>query len=229
MATGSTQSDFQSFFQIGGIHGLPNKPWDGAVGSQPWDPNSQWGGYCTHGSVLFPTWHRPYVMLYEVHNPVPSSTIVPDISNASHPQQIMQKHAVEVAAKYMVDNASWVAAAANIRQPYWDWAANAVPPDQVIAMKQVTITGPNGSKITVDNPLYHYKFNPIDPSFPRPYNGWPTTLRQPTSSRPNATDNVSRLKKYISMFCLLVFGINCLTIVYYARPNQISRLARIVC
>lgn len=23
-------------------------------------------GYCTHGSVLFPTWHRPYVVQYEV-------------------------------------------------------------------------------------------------------------------------------------------------------------------
>ncbi|KAH9476336.1 prephenate dehydrogenase (NADP(+)) [Psilocybe cubensis] len=176
MASGTSQSDFQSFFQIGGIHGLPNKPWDGAVGSQPWDPNTQWGGYCTHGSVLFPTWHRPYVMLYE---------------------QIMQKHAAEVAAKYTVDTASWVEAAANIRQPYWDWAANAVPPDQVIAMKQVTITGPNGNKITVDNPLYHYKFNPIDSSFPRPYSRWPTTLRQPTSTRPDATDNVTRLKNVL--------------------------------
>ncbi|PPQ85895.1 hypothetical protein CVT25_015834 [Psilocybe cyanescens] len=176
MATGSPQSDFQSFFQVAGIHGLPNTAWDGAVGSKPFDPNSQWGGYCTHGSVLFPTWHRPYVMLYE---------------------QIMQKHAAEVAAKYTVDKASWVEAAANIRQPYWDWAVNAVPPVEVIALKQVQITGPNGSKITVDNPLYHYKFNPIDRSFPSPYSGWPTTLRQPTSSRPNATDNVTRLKNVL--------------------------------
>ena len=61
------QNIIQSFFQVAGIHGLPNQPWDGVVGSTPFDPNSgQWGGYCTHGSVLFPTWHRPYVMLYEV-------------------------------------------------------------------------------------------------------------------------------------------------------------------
>lgn len=26
---------------------------------------SNWGGYCRHGSQLFPTWHRPYVMLIE--------------------------------------------------------------------------------------------------------------------------------------------------------------------
>ena len=23
-------------------------------------------GYCTHGSILFPTWHRPYLSLFEV-------------------------------------------------------------------------------------------------------------------------------------------------------------------
>lgn len=61
------QDNTQSFFSVGGIHGLPNIPWDGATGNPPFNPDSnQWGGYCTHGSVLFPTWHRPYVMLYEV-------------------------------------------------------------------------------------------------------------------------------------------------------------------
>jgi hypothetical protein len=58
------QSDLISFFQISGIHGLPYVPWDGGD-SQPVSTNG-WEGYCTHGSVLFPTWHRPYMMLYEV-------------------------------------------------------------------------------------------------------------------------------------------------------------------
>ena len=63
----SNQPDIQSFFSVGGIHGLPFQPWDGVLGNRPFNPNSnQWGGYCTHGSTLFPTWHRPYVMLYEV-------------------------------------------------------------------------------------------------------------------------------------------------------------------
>lgn len=62
----TTQAEVKSFFQVGGIHGLPYVPWDGVTGDQPFDPNNQWGGYCTHGSVLFPTWHRPYVLLYEV-------------------------------------------------------------------------------------------------------------------------------------------------------------------
>ncbi|KAF9560844.1 tyrosinase [Agrocybe pediades] len=177
MYTSTTQSDFQSFFQVGGIHGLPNTPWDGAVGSKPWNPNTQWGGYCTHGSVLFPTWHRPYVMLYE---------------------QILQKHAVDIAATYTVNQDSWKTAAANLRQPYWDWAANAVPPAEVISLTKVTITGPNGTRISVDNPLYHYRFHPIDPSFYRPFNQWQTTLRQPNSTRPTATDNVSRLRSVLS-------------------------------
>ena len=58
-----SQSDVTSFFQVGGIHGLPFTPWDDANGKSL--GNNQWGGYCTHGSVLFPTWHRPYVLLYE--------------------------------------------------------------------------------------------------------------------------------------------------------------------
>ena len=62
MSAETSQDNIQSFFQVAGIHGLPYIPWDGVTG----DPDAQWAGYCTHGSVLFPTWHRPYVMLYEV-------------------------------------------------------------------------------------------------------------------------------------------------------------------
>jgi tyrosinase len=60
-----SQSDIISHFGIGGIHGLPFKEWDGAGGNKPVS-GSDWSGYCTHGSMLFPTWHRPYVALYEV-------------------------------------------------------------------------------------------------------------------------------------------------------------------
>lgn len=59
-----------------GIHGLPPVPWDG-VGSntlvdteppekRPKAPTNPNGGYCTHGSILFPTWHRVYIMMMEV-------------------------------------------------------------------------------------------------------------------------------------------------------------------
>ncbi|KAF9531510.1 tyrosinase [Crepidotus variabilis] len=170
------QANVQSFFQIGGIHGLPYVPWNGATGSKPFDPNTTWGGYCTHGSVLFPTWHRPYLMLYE---------------------QIIQAQAVRIAATYTVDQAAWKQAANDLRQPYWDWAANSVPPAEVISSKQVSITGPDGKKHTVDNPLYHYTFHPVDPSFPAPYRNWKTTLRWPNNSTSSATDNVTRLQSIL--------------------------------
>jgi tyrosinase len=59
------QSNQLSQFGLGGIHGLPNVQWGGSGGTEPVSQD-QWGGYCTHGNVLFPTWHRPYVALYEV-------------------------------------------------------------------------------------------------------------------------------------------------------------------
>jgi tyrosinase len=62
----ASQSDPVSHFGIGGIHGLPYARWEGSGDTNP-VPGSQLGGYCTHGTVLFPTWHRPYVALYEVN------------------------------------------------------------------------------------------------------------------------------------------------------------------
>ena len=43
-----------------GIHGYPNTAWDGVTG------NGGGVGFCTHGSILFPVWHRPYLALFEV-------------------------------------------------------------------------------------------------------------------------------------------------------------------
>lgn len=60
----TNQTDPLSYFQIAGIHGYPEVPWDGVVGT----PDPPWVGYCTHGAVVFPTWHRPYMALYEVRS-----------------------------------------------------------------------------------------------------------------------------------------------------------------
>jgi tyrosinase len=48
----------QSFFRLGGLHG---EPFRGAG----WGNASYWGGYCNHGNVLFPTWHRVYLVKLE--------------------------------------------------------------------------------------------------------------------------------------------------------------------
>ena len=46
--------DPRSFFMLGGYHG---EPFRGAG----WGSSAYWGGYCNHGNVLFPTWHRVYL------------------------------------------------------------------------------------------------------------------------------------------------------------------------
>lgn len=50
--------DPKSFFMLGGFHG---EPFRGAG----WGNSSYWGGYCNHGNVLFPTWHRAYLVKLE--------------------------------------------------------------------------------------------------------------------------------------------------------------------
>jgi tyrosinase len=51
-------TDPNSFFVIGGYHG---EPFRGAG----WGSAAYWGGYCNHGNVLFPTWHRAYLLRVE--------------------------------------------------------------------------------------------------------------------------------------------------------------------
>ena len=55
---GLPPTDLNSFFVIGGYHG---EPFRGAG----WGSSAYWGGYCNHGNVLFPTWHRAYLARLE--------------------------------------------------------------------------------------------------------------------------------------------------------------------
>jgi len=50
--------DPRSFFMLGGYHGEPFR-------GGGWGSSSYWGGYCNHGNVLFPTWHRVYLVKLE--------------------------------------------------------------------------------------------------------------------------------------------------------------------
>ena len=55
-----------------GIHCYPLVGWDGErPGPNPNEPDP--GGYCTHNMVTFPTWHRPYMLLYEVSIQAPKN------------------------------------------------------------------------------------------------------------------------------------------------------------
>jgi tyrosinase len=49
-------------FALPGIHGRPYIDWNSVAGV----PGQHWDGYCTHNSILFAPWHRPYLALYEV-------------------------------------------------------------------------------------------------------------------------------------------------------------------
>ncbi|KAM0295252.1 hypothetical protein HYE67_000285 [Fusarium culmorum] len=61
--------DDDSFFKIAGYHGEP------FVSEDPTDPD-WWGGYCQHQTVLFPTWHRAYLLRLEnaLRNALPEAT-----------------------------------------------------------------------------------------------------------------------------------------------------------
>ncbi|KAF7957392.1 hypothetical protein EAE96_002977 [Botrytis aclada] len=163
------QSDIRSWYQIAGIHGRPYLPYDGVQGTSG-DENN---GYCTHVSILFPTWHRPYLALYE---------------------QILHSVVEFIAAQFPAgaERDRYTAAAANFRIPYWDWAVvpptgeSVLPPS--VSTPTVTVNGPAGVQ-TISNPLFSYHFNPLDPSeLPdAPFSQFPQTLRYPTSNDASAT------------------------------------------
>jgi len=152
------QNETLSWFQIGGIHGLPYTAWDSSSSLSGGKFSNT--GYCTHSSVLFPTWHRPYVALFE---------------------QALQAQAKEIATEYTTDRSGWEEAAATLRSPFWDWAHYAIPPPEVYDIEKfqnVTITTPQGTK-EFPNTLLGYRFHPIDSSFGGDFSKWENTTRWP--------------------------------------------------
>ncbi|KAJ7755497.1 photo-regulated tyrosinase [Mycena metata] len=171
--TGHDQKNVKSHFQVAGVHGRPYVQWNNSGGTDPIQPPADgWDGYCFHGSVLFPNWHRPYVAAYE---------------------QILQNWAISIASKYTTpDKAAWQEAALAFRLPYWDWMlpqTEGVPPDQVLTQGQVSIIASNGSTVLVPNPIIAYRFGavpPLNSVFEKNFATWPTTLRCPDSALPQA-------------------------------------------
>ncbi|HEX6667594.1 MAG TPA: tyrosinase family protein [Solirubrobacterales bacterium] len=53
-------TDPQSYFVLGGYHGEPFRGAGWGMGDAIF-----WGGYCHHGNVLFPLWHRAYLYALE--------------------------------------------------------------------------------------------------------------------------------------------------------------------
>lgn len=134
------QSQLTSYYQISGIHGRPYVPWDNVQSG-----NGVNSGYCTHSSILFPVWHRPYLALLE---------------------QTLQSIAVGIANTFTTGKAEYVAAAATLRLPYWDWVATPpsgqhVLPPTIGGSAYIAISLPNGT-VTINNPLFQYRFHPLN-------------------------------------------------------------------
>ncbi|KAG8527171.1 uncharacterized protein KY384_008601 [Bacidia gigantensis] len=126
------EQNFQlSFFQVSGIHDRPYIPWDGVNGQYE-------AGYCTHSSILFPSWHRPYLALFE---------------------QLLWNNAQNIAATYPSSlRAQYQSAAQSLRIPFYDWALNSTMPDQTNE-PMILINTPDGLR-NIKNPLYDYTFHP---------------------------------------------------------------------
>ena len=60
--------DLLSYFRLAGIHSAPWCKWDDVEQppKKPTDDPKRIPGYCVHNNYTFPTWHRVYMMLYEV-------------------------------------------------------------------------------------------------------------------------------------------------------------------
>ena len=106
------------------------------------------GGYCTHSSVLFAPWHRPYLALFE------------QCLYAS-----VQRKAGQFTDRTLRDR--YLRAAATFRMPYWDWAsrlsagAQAFP--AIFSASAVTVVDIDGSTKQVANPLQSFVFHPVNP------------------------------------------------------------------
>ncbi|KIW08130.1 uncharacterized protein PV09_01064 [Verruconis gallopava] len=141
--------DRLSYFQIAGIHGYPAISWDASP-----EPAEKLGRddsdkpiyvYCTHSTIRFPTWHRPYMLLFEqrVH-------------------ELMLEAIDALEFKLPGEKEDWIAEAYKWRLPYWDWARNPQIPD-LFKDPMIKIRLPravDGSLPPADptvNPLWRYE------------------------------------------------------------------------
>ncbi|KAH7188056.1 uncharacterized protein B0J16DRAFT_381940 [Fusarium flagelliforme] len=123
---GRSFEDVKSYFQIAGIHGLPAIPWDNDPvpieaaesylvdknGNPTAGPDITKEFYCPHNTLLFPTWHRVYVLLFE--------QLLWEIMT----EGILPQVPADQQGEWQDEANSW-------RLPFWDWAADPQVPDVV--------------------------------------------------------------------------------------------------
>ncbi|KAK7420093.1 hypothetical protein QQX98_002955 [Neonectria punicea] len=173
-----SQDDPTSWYQIAGIHGVPFQSWNGVEAVA----GANLSGYCPHSSILFPTWHRPYLALFEQEMHRMVNVIANMFPNGTERQAYQE-------------------AAMDFRIPYWDWAMGA--PDgedhfpNVFWHPVISQRGPRGIQ-NIRNPLFAYPFHPKDEDafIWGPLNSWDETKRAPDlsvslTSPPSRNDQVS--------------------------------------
>ncbi|KAK6344406.1 hypothetical protein TWF696_008042 [Orbilia brochopaga] len=135
-----------SYFQISGIHGSPYEPWD-----EDTDAMTANEGYCTHDSLLFPCWHRPYIILFEqILHDIMVTEVLPMLPEDLPSPDQKQK---------------WFDAANNFRLPYWDWAQKKPRRDgliydiPIIAMNPMieVVNLSTGLRLEIENPMYKFR------------------------------------------------------------------------
>ncbi|KAF5366338.1 hypothetical protein D9757_012925 [Collybiopsis confluens] len=166
-ASAPRDSPAMLYQSLGGIHGLPYQEWAGdpkAGKNTDYDANNlrdmnarppRFGGYCNHGSVLFPTWHRPYVMAIE-----------------QSIGEIADRVAYKLEHSQKFQPQRWSDAAKRLRFPWWDWAAedvatNGLPTVLSCGSISYNFTDDTGGVfvLTLENPLSFYPFKGLPPGF----------------------------------------------------------------
>ncbi|KAJ5925145.1 hypothetical protein N7454_007784 [Penicillium verhagenii] len=124
----------ESYFQVAGIHGQPNVPWDEPIRAE----EAHGRGYCTHNNVLFPVWHRAYLALYE--------------------QRISEIMTKEIVPKFAEEGrAEWEAAAKAWRLPFWDWGITTSVPDLCKYPTFIVPSVDGKSEEVITNPLFQFR------------------------------------------------------------------------
>ena len=110
--------------------------------------------------MLFLTWHRPYLALYEqcLYDEVQAAV-------AAFPAGARKDALTRAAAAFRI--------------PYWDWAAN--PAIHALVLDATVDVEKPGGRVAIPNPLYSYRFQSTA-DFPQSsrFRVWKETLRCPS-------------------------------------------------